>query len=236
MVFDPDLGRVVPSNVTLTVLDGWRVRPTTGLHGALDIPMPTGTPIFAAADGVATRVAPTDSSDAGIFVALTHPSGLVSRYLHLSKALVTQGQRVTKGQQIGLSGTTGLSEGPHLHFDLAVPATLLPQIIAAVGTPTTGFPNDFGFGTPIPAEPWLPVDSYASSVITNARAVGVPLFKDRPRGAPIAVAAPDTTTRNVIIGTVAVGAFVGLSWLALRVAKRAAVTLGRRRRMNYGDN
>jgi len=235
MVFDPDLGRVVPSNVTLTVLDGWDVRPTTGLHAALDIPMPVGTPILAAADGVATRVVPTDSSDAGIFIALTHASGLVSRYLHLSKVLVSQGQRVTKGQQIGLSGTTGLSEGPHLHFDLAVPSSLLPAVVAVVGTPTTGFPSDFGFGTPIPAEPWLPVDGYAASVITNARNLGIPLFRDRPRPVP-AASVVDNTTRNFVIGTVAVGAVVGLSWLALHLAKGAATALGRRQRMRHGND
>lgn len=232
MVFDPNLGRVVPSNVRLAVLGGWQIRPTTGLHAALDIPMPTGTPIFAAADGVATRVSPTDSSDAGIFVALTHASGLVSRYLHLSQALVSQGQRVAKGQQIGVSGTTGLSEGPHLHFDLAVPASLLPAVIAAAGTPTTGFPRDIGFGTPIPAEPWLPVDSYAAGVISNARTLGIPLFRERPRPAPIPV--EDNSGRNALVGTLAVGAVIGLGWLALRVAKQAAVTLGRRRRMNHG--
>lgn len=234
MVFDPALGRVAPSNVSLTVLDGWRVRPP--LHGALDIPIPVGTPIFAAADGVATRVSPTDSSDAGIFVALTHPSGLVSRYLHFSKALVSQGQRVAKGQQIGLSGTTGLSEGPHLHFDLAVPASLLPAVVAAVGTPTTGFPSDFGFGTPIPAEPWLPVDGYASSVIANARALGIPLFRDRPRTVVLTEPSTDNNARNFLIGTLAVGGFIGLSWLALRVAKSAASLGQHEQKRRHGDN
>jgi len=226
MVFDPALGRVVPRNVNLTVLGGWQIR-TSGLHPALDIPLVQGTPIFAAADGVVSRVSPTNSSDAGIFVALTHPSGLVSRYLHLSQALVTQGQRVTQGQQIGLSGNTGLSEGPHLHFDLSVPATLLPAIEAAVGKPSTGFSNDFGFGTGIPSEPWLPVDSYASSVIANARALGIPLFKDRPKPV-VTAAAPAGAGRNVIIGIAVVGSLAGLGWLALHVAKHAAVALGRR--------
>lgn len=236
MPFDPDLGRVAPSNVNLTVLDGWRVR-ETGLHPAVDIPMPVGTPILAAADGIATRVVPTDSSDAGIFVALTHPSGLVSRYLHLSKVLVAQGQQVAKGDQIGVSGQTGAVTGPHLHFDLGVPASLLPAINEAVGTPTTGFNPDFGFGTVIPVEPWLPVDGYTDAVVANARALGIPLFRDRVHAASTAVSDETNGARSFFVGAGVVIGLIGLSWLALRVAKHAAHTLGRPRpqRMRYGD-
>lgn len=230
MVFDPALGRVAPINVTLTVLDGWSQR-ATGLHPALDIPMPVGTPILAAADGVATRVVPTDSSDAGIFIALTHADGVVSRYLHLSQAQITQGQAVTKGQQIGLSGSTGLSGGPHLHFDLFVPQALTAAVEQAVGKPTTGFFPNFGFGVGIPAEPWLPVDGYSASTIANAKALGIPLFLDRPKAA-VTVQEPSHATRDFFVGVGALGALIGLGWLALRFAKSAAVTLGRRRR--YG--
>lgn len=231
MVFDPALGRVAPSNVTLTVLDGWSQR-ATGLHPALDIPMPVGTPILAAADGVATRVVPTDSSDAGIFVALTHADGVVSRYLHLSQAQIAQGQKVNKGQQIGLSGSTGNSGGPHLHFDLFVPQALTLAVEQAVGKPTTGFFSDFGFGVGIPAEPWLPVDGYSASVISNAKAVGIPLFRDRPKTVAV-VQEPSHAARDFFIGAAALGTLIGLGWLALRLAKSAAVTLGRRRRYGH---
>jgi murein DD-endopeptidase MepM/ murein hydrolase activator NlpD len=230
MAFDPDLGRVAPSNVTLTVLDGWSQR-ATGLHPALDIPLAVGTPILAAADGVATRVVPTDSSDAGIFIALTHADGVVSRYLHLSQAQISQGQAVTKGQQIGLSGSTGLSGGPHLHFDLFVPQSLTAAVVQAVGKPSTGFFSDFGFGVGIPAEPWLPVDGYSASVVANAKTLGIPLFRDRPQTA-VTVQETSHATRDFFVGVAALGTLVGLSWLALRFAKGAAMTLGRRRR--YG--
>lgn len=235
-MIDLALGRVAPTNVNVTIGDGWRMR-STGIHPALDIPLAVGTPILAVANGTVRNVDPTGTSDAGIFVALTHDDGVVSRYLHLSRALVTRGQRVTKGQQIGVSGNTGLSEGPHLHFDLSVPATLIPAITETVGKPSTGFSNDFGFGTGIPSEPWLPVDNYASTVVATARELGIPLFRDRPQ--PIAtVPQPESKTgRNIVVGTVAIGGLAGLSWLAWVLAKRAAVALGRReqhRRMRYG--
>lgn len=185
MAFDPDFGRVAPRNVKLKVLGGWGIRqagkPREHLHQGLDIPMRVGTPIYAAASGTVTQVSPTSTSDAGIYVAITHPSRLTSRYLHLSSAIVEKGQRVEKGDQIGLSGNTGLSEGPHLHFDLFAASEILPTIIATVGNPKGGFGTRASFGTAIPPEPWLPVDEYAPHVISAARSSGIPLFHERPR-------------------------------------------------------
>lgn len=198
MAFDPDFGRVVPKDVKLKAIGGWGLRqagkPNEHLHQGLDIPLRVGTPIYAAASGTVTQVSPTNSSDAGIYVAITHPGQLTSRYLHLASASVARGQRVEKGEQIGLSGNTGLSEGPHLHFDLFAAPEILPTISALVGDPKGGLGTRASFGTAIPPEPWLPVDEYAPHVISTARSLGIPLFHERSRepsrkGPLIAIAA-----------------------------------------------
>jgi murein DD-endopeptidase MepM/ murein hydrolase activator NlpD len=225
-MFDPNFGRVVPANVSLTVGDGWhRRRVGTSqehLHQGLDIVLAQGTPILAVADGVVTVADPNGASDAGIFVAITHPSGLTSRYLHLSRVTVQRGQQVVKGQTIGASGNTGLSEAPHLHFDLFAAPALLPTIIATVGRPATGFGSTLSIGTAIPSEPWLPVDGYRPSVMMSAAAQGIPLFRDRPR--QLAVPPPPARSggKNFLIGFGVVGAVAGLGWLTLWVAKNLA--------------
>lgn len=78
-------GRPVPSNVRAIATSGWSRPRGDRLHRALDIPLPTGTPILAIDDGVVVRVRHTDVNDAGKWVGVRHPSGVVSRYLHLSK-------------------------------------------------------------------------------------------------------------------------------------------------------
>jgi murein DD-endopeptidase MepM/ murein hydrolase activator NlpD len=99
-------------------------------HNGYDFPMPEGTPILAAADGTVTFAgdsapAPCPTLNNQIVtlrsVAVRHaaPNGqsIDSGYLHLSRVDVTVGQHVVAGQQIGLSGNTGCSTGPHLHFE-----------------------------------------------------------------------------------------------------------------------
>lgn len=85
-------------------------------HFGTDFAAPTGTPVWAAADGVITGRAP--SGGAGNMVTLRHDNGLVTLYMHLSKFAAGQkvGQRVAAKTVIGYVGTTGLSTGPHLHF------------------------------------------------------------------------------------------------------------------------
>ncbi len=85
-------------------------------HFGTDFAAPTGTPVWAAADGVIIGRAP--SGGAGNMVTLRHDNGLVTLYMHLSKFAAGQkvGQRVSAKTVIGYVGTTGLSTGPHLHF------------------------------------------------------------------------------------------------------------------------
>ncbi|EHQ51096.1 peptidase M23 [Ectothiorhodospira sp. PHS-1] len=98
-----------------------RRHPVTGTvapHHGTDFAMPIGTPIVAPADGRVVRV---DSHPyAGRFLVIEHGQGYTTRYLHLSRALVRPGETVSRGQRIALSGNTGRSTGPHLHYELHV--------------------------------------------------------------------------------------------------------------------
>ena len=97
---------------------------------AVDIPMPIGTPVFAARSGIVVRVrsdsdrgGPDQSFAAdGNFVTIRHEDGTYGNYAHFRKdgVHVRPGQLVIVGTQIGFSGNTGWSTGPHLHFDVAV--------------------------------------------------------------------------------------------------------------------
>lgn len=85
-------------------------------HAGMDIAVPTGTPTLAAKDGVVSRAGWIGSY--GYAVYLEHPDGSQTRYAHMSRVLVRSGQRVRQGETIGLVGSTGLSTGPHLHFEI----------------------------------------------------------------------------------------------------------------------
>jgi murein DD-endopeptidase MepM/ murein hydrolase activator NlpD len=99
------------------------------MHQGLDYAAPTGTPVSAVNSGTVLLAGPLYFE--GNCVVLDHGQGLLTLYLHLSEIKVKQGERIERGQEIGLSGGTGRATGPHLH--LAVrwqgvylnPATLL---------------------------------------------------------------------------------------------------------------
>jgi murein DD-endopeptidase MepM/ murein hydrolase activator NlpD len=188
-------GKPVPDGLTI-VGGGWGHGPG-GKHAGFDIPLVQGTPIVAVADGVVTSAsASTDNGGMGIFAAITHPTGVVTRYLHLSQLLVAKGDRVSRGQMIGRSGNTGNSAGPHLHFDIKATPVVLPEIARAVGEPPGGFEgNVTGFGFGIPAEPWVPVDRYEPKVVASALANGIPLY--RARGLRDLIAS--TSTPNLLL-------------------------------------
>ncbi|MEM6753062.1 MAG: peptidoglycan DD-metalloendopeptidase family protein [Cyanobacteria bacterium P01_C01_bin.38] len=87
------------------------------MHKGIDIAAPTGTPIYAAADGVVVS-AGWNRGGYGKLVDIRHPDGTLTRYAHNSKILVRKGQRVQQGQTISKMGSTGFSTGPHLHFEI----------------------------------------------------------------------------------------------------------------------
>jgi murein DD-endopeptidase len=98
-----------------------RKHPITGLirpHNGTDFSVPIGTPVLAAGDGVVTRV--IKHRYAGLYIEIQHNRKYTTRYLHLSKAYVRKGQKVSRGQKIAASGNSGRSTGAHLHYELRV--------------------------------------------------------------------------------------------------------------------
>ena len=106
------------TNSVITSPYGMRKHPVTGnykLHNGVDLRAKTGTPIYSPANGVVRWVGWTDGG--GNQISVNHENkGIRTGYAHLSKILVKKGDVVRRGQKIGLTGNTGRSTGPHLHF------------------------------------------------------------------------------------------------------------------------
>ncbi|CBY86470.1 murein DD-endopeptidase MepM [Haemophilus influenzae] len=92
-----------------------RVRP----HKGVDFSVSQGTPVIAPADGTVEKVA-YQAGGTGRYVMLRHGREYQTVYMHLSKSLVKAGQTVKKGERIALSGNTGISTGPHLHYEFHI--------------------------------------------------------------------------------------------------------------------
>lgn len=96
-----------------------RLNPVTGRiapHKGVDFALPIGTPVLAVGDGEVVMA--KNGGAAGNYVAIRHGRQYMTRYMHLSKALVKPGQKVKRGDRIALSGNTGRSTGPHLHYEV----------------------------------------------------------------------------------------------------------------------
>lgn len=93
------------------------IHKTQMLHHGIDFKAAMGTPVQAAGDGI-VREAGTKKDGLGNVVIIQHRAGYTSVYAHLSKTNVYPGKSVKRGDIIGLSGNTGLSKGPHLHFEV----------------------------------------------------------------------------------------------------------------------
>ncbi len=109
------------AGMRLTSDYGMRVHPVVGgmrAHKGIDLSAPVGTPIYATADGTVSRA--SWFSSYGLYISLEHGGDLQTRYAHLSKLNVAEGQRVQKGDIIGFVGSTGRSTGPHLHYEVRV--------------------------------------------------------------------------------------------------------------------
>jgi murein DD-endopeptidase MepM/ murein hydrolase activator NlpD len=109
----------VPEHTRITSPYGWRVHPVLRarrFHQGIDIAAPTGTRVVAAEAG---QVILADWFGAyGKAVVIDHGGGVTTTYAHLSVIGVNDGQKVTRGQAIGRVGSTGVSTGPHLHFEV----------------------------------------------------------------------------------------------------------------------
>jgi murein DD-endopeptidase MepM/ murein hydrolase activator NlpD len=124
-------GRSIVRSLMRTPVDGARITSKFGmrfhpilhflkLHGGVDFAAPTGTPIYAAGNGVVEWAAMKGAN--GNLTILKHDNGWETYYLHQSRFMpgVVPGARVTQGQHIGDVGTTGRSTGPHLHYEVHI--------------------------------------------------------------------------------------------------------------------
>ena len=99
---------------------GWRIHPVYKIkkfHEGMDFTAPTGTEIYATGDGVVKEVT-TSFSGYGKHVKIDHGFGYMTIYGHMSAFNVKQGQKVKRGDVIGYVGSTGLSTGPHVHYEV----------------------------------------------------------------------------------------------------------------------
>jgi murein DD-endopeptidase MepM/ murein hydrolase activator NlpD len=113
--------RIPLEGLTMTSNFGMRVHPVLGgmrQHKGIDLAAPVGTPIYATADGVVGKAAWFGGY--GLYVQLEHGNDLETRYGHMSRLNVAEGQHIHKGDILGFVGTTGRSTGPHLHYEVRV--------------------------------------------------------------------------------------------------------------------
>lgn len=112
---------IMPADGQLTSDFGYRIHPIYGtnlLHGGIDIGVESGTPVKAALPGVVKDTG--YNSSAGNFVTLSHSGKVDTKYAHLSEIAVAKDETVSQGQTIAFSGNTGVSTGPHLHFEIRI--------------------------------------------------------------------------------------------------------------------
>lgn len=110
---------ILPCNGSVSSPFGNRVHPVTGVttnHNGVDIACSSGTKVMAVCDGVVDKAQYNEYS--GNFVVVSHCNGFTSSYAHLSKISVSPGQKISTGDEIGKSGSTGMVTGPHLHFEI----------------------------------------------------------------------------------------------------------------------
>ncbi|MCP4131378.1 MAG: peptidoglycan DD-metalloendopeptidase family protein [bacterium] len=114
-------GFIVPAAGRVSSKFGYRVHPVTkrrrSFHKGIDIAAPTGTPIKASAGGRVIR-SEFNRNGYGNLVVIKHEKDLSTYYGHMSQRIARRGARVKKGQLIGKVGSTGMSTGPHLHFEV----------------------------------------------------------------------------------------------------------------------
>jgi len=144
----------VSSNRGMSSGFGMRVHPVLGglrAHKGIDLPATTGTPIHASADGIVGKA--DWFGGYGLFVELEHGGGMETRYGHMSRIAVAEGQRVRKGDVIGYVGSTGRSTGSHLHYEVRIggeavnPIPYMQTVAPGVATDSVLAQND------VPAAP-----------------------------------------------------------------------------------
>ncbi len=150
---------------------GSRYHPILGIwrsHEGVDFAAAYGTPVRATADGVVTRVG-RDEAGYGNLIELRHANGIRTRYGHLSAFArgLHPGQRVDQGETIGYVGSTGLSTGPHLHYEFLVS-----------GRATNPRREDMGAGAPVPKDDRPAYDTARTQLLAQ--------LEPRPQAAAVA--------------------------------------------------
>src|SRR5213083_1736251 len=139
------------------ILRRWRT------HEGTDYAASYGTPVRATADGIVTEAG--RNGGYGNLIEIRHANGIRTRYGHLSRfaAGVHVGQRIRQEQTIGYVGSTGLSTGPHLHYEFLVN-----------GRPTNPQRKDAGAGEPVPAKLKSSFDTVRAQLLAELEPTGVP--------------------------------------------------------------
>lgn len=130
---------------TLSSDFGMRTHPVLGgrrSHKGIDLAQPTGTPVYATADGIVTKA--ERFSSYGNYIQIEHGGEMQTRYAHLSGYAISAGESVRKGQLIGFVGSTGRSTGPHLHYEVRIageavdPTPFMVETRLALADPALG--------------------------------------------------------------------------------------------------
>jgi len=152
------------------ILHMWRA------HEGVDFSAAYGTPVRATADGIVARVGREDGGY-GNLIEVRHPNGIRTRYGHLSGFArgLRPGERVAQGETIGYVGSTGLSTGPHLHYEFLVN-----------GRPTNPRGKDMGAGTPVPRRLTATFDTARDGLLVLLE----------PKTSPLPTARPITAARD----------------------------------------
>ena len=113
----PNINPVLEGRITSWF--GRRIHPVRGTpdnHEGIDISAKMGTPVYAAADGIIVKA--RRAIGYGNLIQIDHQMGFVTKYGHLSKIIVREGQTVKRGDKIGEVGMTGVATAPHLHYEI----------------------------------------------------------------------------------------------------------------------
>lgn len=124
----------VPASTKVTSGFGYRIHPTLGtkkLHTGVDLAVPPGTQVRATAAGVVRRA--SEDGVNGRVLVIDHGRGVTTAYCHNSKLLLKVGDLVKEGQVVALSGNTGRSTGPHLHYQLELASAPVDPLLYRVG-------------------------------------------------------------------------------------------------------
>lgn len=158
----------IPKTLMWPVRDGWYVRGfgsgEAGYHLAVDIMAETGTAIRAAAPGI-VAYSNNDVRGYGNMVILIHPGGWITTYAHNSSNLVTVGERVGTGRTLALLGNTGISRGPHVHFEFIFDGKMCnPSPLFRPGVR-----HRYGNKFPIKQVVWNPLEKRPSEITCKHR-------------------------------------------------------------------